>query len=123
MSGIDKWSAINQTMNKKRIAILALQEMHLDLACLHDVVSCFRRRLEIVISQHPENPCTAASVAFIINKALINPREYKMYKLQQGCAAALKIKWLEDDEIMMYNVYASNAKEENAEFWEMIDIK
>ena len=30
MLGIDKCSAINHTVNKKRIAILALQETHLD---------------------------------------------------------------------------------------------
>ena len=38
MLGIDKCSAINHTVNKKRIAILALQETHLDRARLQDVV-------------------------------------------------------------------------------------
>ena len=94
MLGIDKCSAINRTMNKKRIAILTLQETHLDRARLQDVISCFGRRLEVVISQHPNNPRTRAGVAFVINKALINPKESKMYELQPGRAATLKIKWL-----------------------------
>ena len=123
MTGIDKWSAINRTINKNRIAILALQETHLDPTRLQDVISCFGRRLEIITSQHPDNPRATAGVAFIINKALINPREYTLYELQPGRAAALKIKWLEDEEMLILNVYAPNAREDNAAFWQTVDIQ
>lgn len=123
MTGIDKWPAINHTINKYHIAILALQETHLDLTRLQDVTSCFEKRLEIIISQHPDNPRTTAGIAFVINKALINPKEYQMYELQPGLAAALKIRWLEDEELTQLNVYAPNVREEKAAFWETIDIR
>ena len=123
MSGIDKWSAINRTMNENRIAILALQETHLDPPLLQDVTACFGRRLEIVLSQHPDNPRATAGVAFVINKALIRPREYKLYELVPGRAAALIIKWLENEETMLINVYAPNARGEHAAFWEQIDTR
>lgn len=123
MTGIDKWSAINRTINNNHIAILALQETHLDPTRLQDVIACFGRRLEILTSPHPVNPRATAGVAFVINKALINPRNYKMYELQPGRAAALKIKWLEDEEMVLLNVYAPNARAENASFWETLDMK
>lgn len=118
MMGIEKWSAINRTINNNNIAILTLQETHLDPALLHDVTACFGRKLEILNSPHPVNPRAMAGVAFIINKALINPREYKLHVLKPGWAAALKIKWLEDEEILLLNVYAPNFQEESVSFWE-----
>lgn len=123
MSGIDKWSTINRTISEHQIAILALQETHLDQTLLQDVQTCFRRRLEILTSQHPTNPCTSARVAFVINKELIRPREYRFHELIPGCAAALIIKWLENEETMLVNVYAPNTREEHVTFWDLIDTK
>jgi hypothetical protein len=37
--------------------------------------------------------------------------------------AALKVKWLEDEETVLINVYAPNARDEHASFWEPIDTK
>jgi exonuclease III len=71
----------------------------------------------------PDNPRATAGVAFVINKALINPRDYKLHVIQPGHAVALKINWLEDEEMLLFNVYAPNAREEHASFWERIDLK
>jgi len=101
MSGIEKWSSINCTINENRIVILALQETHLDQNLLHEVCACFGRRLEVVISQHPDNPQATTGVAFVINKALIKPSDYKMYELMPGCAATLKVKWLKNEEMLL----------------------
>ena len=109
MTGIDKWSTINRTINDQRIAILALQETHLDPTLLQDVKACYGSRLEILISQQPTNPRSSAGVAFVINKAMIRPKEYKLYELIPGRAAALKIKWLENEDTLLLNVYAPNA--------------
>lgn len=121
VSGIDKWSTINRTINKNHIAILTLQETHLDPSLLQNVVTCFGKRLEILISAHPENPHSTAGVAFVINKALINLQNYMMHELLPGWAATLKIKWLDDEELALLNVYAPNVQEENAAFWDIID--
>ncbi|KAF8256714.1 Endonuclease/exonuclease/phosphatase [Lactarius quietus] len=121
VSGIDKWSTINRTINEHHIAILALQETHLDPVLLQDVTACFGKHLEIITSPHPTNPHASAGVAFVINKALIRPKEYKFHELIPGRAAALKVKWLENEETLLYNIYAPNAREEHATFWESID--
>jgi exonuclease III len=123
MMGIDKWSSINCTINENQIAILALQETHMDQALMQDVLSCFRKRLEIVHLQHLTNPCATVGVAFIINKALIKPREYKMYKLQEGRVIALKVKWLENEETTLVNIYTPNNRAEHPAFWEMIETR
>ena len=122
MTGIDTWLAINHTISDNKIAILALQETHLDHTLLQDVTACFGKRLEIINSQHPTNPRTTAGVTFVINKTLIKPKEYKLYELQPGRATALKIKWIENEETILVNVYAPNAHEEHTTFWESIDI-
>ena len=121
MTGIEKWSAINHTINDNRIAILALQETHLDHDSLQQVRACFGGRLEIVTSQHPNNPRATARVAFVLNKTMIKPSEYTLYELLPGRAAALKIKWLENEETLLLNVYAPNDHSEQATFWDSIN--
>jgi len=43
---------------------------------------------------------------FVINKALINPQKITTYKLVPGRALLLKMKWLEDCETKILNIYA-----------------
>ena len=71
MSCIDKWASINRTILNERIAILALQETHLDEHLLEQIRSCFGKNLEIINSPLPSSPRASAGVAFIINKALM----------------------------------------------------
>jgi exonuclease III len=123
MTGIEKWLTINWTINENRIAILALQETHLDQSRLQDVQACFGRRLEILHSQHPTNPHASARVAFVINKSLIKPRELRLYELQEGHAIALKVKWLENEETTLINMYTPNNRSEHPNFWETLDTK
>ena len=123
MTGIEKWSAINRTMSDHKIAIMALQETHLDQALLQDVENCFGRRLTIVISQSPTSPRATAGVAFVINKALISPRELHVHELISGRAMAIKIKWRENEEAVPINVYAPNDRSEHKNFWTQVESR
>ncbi len=51
-------------------------------------------------------PRSTAGIAFVINKVLINPKKIKTYELVPGRALLLKIKWLEDCETTILNIYA-----------------
>lgn len=84
MTGIDKWSAIYQTMKENKLAILALQETHLDNDLLQSVNECFRKHLTIVNSNLPENPRSSARVAFVINRSLVAPKELSTTELIEG---------------------------------------
>lgn len=121
MTGIEKWSAVNRTISDYKIAILALQETHLDAALLRDIDACFGKRLSVINSQDPNNPRASAGVAFVINKTLIAPKEITTYELVEGRAIALKIKWRESEETTLINVYAPNNRNEHPPFWRKLE--
>ena len=123
MTGIDKWSAIYQTMKVNKLAVLALQETHLDNTLLHSIHDCFGKRLTIINSSLPVNPRTSAGVAFVINRSLIAPKEMTTTELIEGRALAIKFKWHNNEDILLLNVYAPNNKSEHPDFWESVDTK
>jgi ribonuclease HI/exonuclease III len=125
LSGIEKWGTIVRTMNKLKIAILAIQETHLDDARLNDVISLLGHKITIIASQNPISPRASAGVAFVLNKKYIRPKEATFYELQEGRALALKIKWHEtgEEDTTLLNVYAPNNKTEHKKFWENIETK
>jgi ribonuclease HI/exonuclease III len=125
-SGMDykgKWSMINQTLNKHKIAILALQETHLDEEALDNIRNCFGRKMQIFHSEDPHAPRTTAGVAFVINKSLIRPREVTARELSPGRALYLKVKWLETETTTLINIYAPNNRTIHPTFWKDIDTK
>ncbi|KAH9069528.1 Endonuclease/exonuclease/phosphatase [Lactarius deliciosus] len=112
---------INRTLNTYNIAILAVQETHMDWELLQNIRACFGRKMEILLSPHPETPRTSAGVAFIINKTLIKTRKCTVSELIEGRAITLKIEWLESETTTLINVYAPNNKTEHPTFWEQVD--
>jgi len=117
MSCIEKWARVNSTIYNEKIAILAIQETHLDQKLLEQVQSCFGKNLEIINSPLPENPRASAGVAFVINKALIRPKEYTITELVPGRATALEVKWLEQCSTSIFNIYAPHNRNEQPAFW------
>lgn len=104
---------INQTMSKNKIAILAVQEMHLDRERQHSIENCFGKRLAVLNSKLDTNPRVSAGVAFILNKTLIQPKEMSVQELIKGRAIALKLKWHDNNKILILNIYAPNNKSEH----------
>ena len=117
MSGIEKWSTIHRTMIDQKIAILALQETHLDHDLLSQVTQCYNKRLYTITSFSPTNPRTSAGVAFVINKRLITPNKIKVFELIEGRALALKITWHDSKETTLLNIYAPISRAAQPEFW------
>jgi exonuclease III len=118
MSCIEKWASVNRTIQNERIAILALQETHLDQPLLDQIQTCFGKNLIIINSPLPENLRASAGVAFIINKALIKPKEYSVKVLDPGRAVVLNIKWLESCSTSIVNIYAPHDRTKQMDFWE-----
>ena len=56
MSLIEKWSTINKTIRTNKIAILALQETHLDEEHASDIHRCFNKSFNLHYSSNPTNP-------------------------------------------------------------------
>ena len=115
-----KWKWINSTLNENKIAILALQETHLDdmtIECLHTMYS---HKMEIIYSADPNSPRSTAGVAFIINKSLIAPKEVRAHELILGRALLIRIKWLDSEETKLLNIYAPTDKQIHPAFWRCI---
>ena len=117
----EKWSEINATMKKERIAILALQETHLDEQSLSDVNCLFGKRLVIHNSQDENNPRSTAGVAFTINKDLLVSQTLEIYELAKGRALALKTNWNNQEETLLLNVYAPNRRMDHRPFWDALE--
>ncbi|KAF8261539.1 Endonuclease/exonuclease/phosphatase [Lactarius quietus] len=98
MTGIEKWSAIYQSMKENKLVIMAVQETHLDDDLIH-------------------------SITFVINKALIATRELEKVELISGCAPAIKFKWHKENDITLVNVYMPNDRGEHHTFWELVDTR
>ncbi len=119
----EKWLEKNATMKKEQIAILAIQETHLDEQPTQEIHQLFRKQLQIYNSQIGNNPRTSAGVAFIINKDLILTHDTWTRELIKGRALAIKTTWNNQEESVLINIYAPNQKPEHQQFWETIDTR
>ena len=117
----EKWAMINQTIRKNKIAILALQETHLDERRASDIHNCFQKSFDLHYSSDPENPRATSGVAFLINKALIAPKHVKVVTLVPGRAAVLTIEWSDVDRTSFLNIYAPVDRSSQPDFWNKIE--
>ena len=120
-TSFEKWSEINATMKRDKIAILALQETHLDEQTLSTVNGLFEKRLEIHNSHDGTNPRSTAGVAFAMNKDLLATQNLEVSELVKGRALALKTTWNNQEETLLINVYAPNHRKEHKPFWESLE--
>jgi exonuclease III len=117
LSGIQKWSMINQTLNTHKIAVLALQETHLNKHTADQILSGFSKKMDIYFSADPDNPRMTARVAFVINKSCIAPETIRVKELLPGWALYLEINWLDNESTTLLNIYAPTNKALHPEFW------
>ena len=123
MSHLEKWTMINQTINKHHIAILALQETHLDQERVDTLLTLYGKKMDIVFSRDPNAPRATAGVAFVINKTLIEPKKLTTYELQAGRALALNIDWLEMENTTLINIYTPNDRTRHEQFWSNLETE
>ena len=120
---IEKWAAVNQTLNKYKIAILALQETHLDQEAANKIRECFSKKMHLEFSSDPNAPRQTAGVAFVINKALIAPNTIHAQELYPGRALALRINWLETEQTNLINIYAPVNRNAHQTFWSKVEME
>ena len=121
LSLLEKWAMINQTLNEHKIAILAIQESHLDQEKINCIRESFGKKMQIEFSMDESAPRSHAGVAFVINKSLISPRAIHVHELVPGNALALKIDWLETESTTLLNIYAPVNRRDQAAFWTTVD--
>ena len=112
---------VNQTLNKHKIAILALQETHLDQDTVMEIRQTYSKKMTIIFSCDPNAPRMTAGVAFVLNRTLIAPSEIQSHELSPGRALALKIKWLDTESMTLLNIYAPVNKSRHGPFWDEVE--
>ena len=117
----EKWAEVNATMKKEKIAILAVQETHLDKQNVDAIHQTLGKRLRIINSQLEDNPRTSAGVAFVLNKDLIDIGKLETHELIKGRAIAMNLTWKNEEETLLINVYTSNRKSDHQGFWEKVE--
>ena len=118
----EKWAEINATMKRDKVAILALQETHLDERNTTAIHQVFGKKLTILNSQPEENQRASAGVAFVLNKDLVGTERIETYELIKGRALAIKLTWKRNsEETVLVNVYAPNRRGEHPNFWKTIE--
>ena len=125
LGGFEKWATVIRTMNKLKIAILAIQETHLDDLRLNDIQSAFGHKILIIASHDPVSPRASAGVAFVLNKKFISPNKITVHELHKGCALAITAKWhnTREGETCLLNIYTPNDKFKHEKFWEDIETR
>ena len=121
LNNLEKWSMINQTLNKHKIAILAIQETHLDQERVDNLLRSYGKKMDIRFSADPEAPHTTAGVAFVISKSLIAPRKITTHEIIEGRALNIKVEWLDDETTSLMNIYAPNRRAAHEGFWQSIE--
>ncbi|KAG1850502.1 Endonuclease/exonuclease/phosphatase, partial [Suillus tomentosus] len=114
---------IQHIMRERKIGILCLQETHLNEEHKTQIDTLFSRRMRMINSKDPTRPGTSAGVAFVINRELTNADNAETFELIPGRAMALKIKWHNNDNLTILNIYAPNNTSQHPEFWGKINEK
>ena len=119
----EKWEHINQIMRDKKIAVLAVQESHLDKTAVDNLNSLFHIRLSVWNSGDPLHPSVGKGVALVLNKGLTRWREAVIRNIIPGRALLMCLPWQEDSVVNILAVYAPNMPQENAAFWSALSDK
>ncbi|KAI0334322.1 DNase I-like protein, partial [Cubamyces sp. BRFM 1775] len=114
----EKWLLMNQIMREKRIAIMAVQEAHLDDERAGTLKRIFEETMEIVYSADPDNGTAARGVAFVINKRIVKQPKYEYRVVREGRVLLLDLEWSITKRLRLLNVYAPNDMTKNMEMWE-----
>ncbi|KAI0656999.1 Endonuclease/exonuclease/phosphatase [Cubamyces menziesii] len=121
-SGVtEKWLRINQVMKEKRIAILAVQEAHLNEERTQALNGLFGKHLFVVHSADPSNETGARGVAFVLNKRIIKKPEYTVKEIIPGRVLLLDLAWMTERRLRLVNTYAPNTAHENAMLWKSLE--
>ncbi|KAL1945502.1 hypothetical protein VTO73DRAFT_2353 [Trametes versicolor] len=117
----DKWMRINQIVRDSKIAILAIQEAHLECEKADQLNELFSSSLKVYASPDPVAPGAAKGVAFVLNRRLIDVDESVITQvLVPGCAMTISVPWGVASRMSLLNVYAPNVTADNAAFWDQL---
>ncbi|KAI1783370.1 Endonuclease/exonuclease/phosphatase [Ganoderma leucocontextum] len=117
----EKWRRLNQIVRDGKIAILAIQELHMTDDRARELNDLFKASMTIHCSADPLNPTGERGVAIALNKRLITDEGVEVKEIIPGRALLARIPWSNERKLNILNVYAPNDPAENEQFWEKLE--
>ncbi len=117
----NKWGSVHRMMRANKIAVLLVQEAHLDEDRVRHIEKFTAGKLKIHFSPHPERPTQRNGVAVVLNKRLVHAAGSKATEISPGRAIQVSIPWQQNDHLHVLCVYAPSANDtERKEFYNEI---
>ena len=107
-------------MRDERIAVLALQETHLNTTREQDIGTLFESSIQLISSPDPDNPTGARGIAVVINKKLVRYEQIQHVEIVPGRALEVTIPWAQSDNLRLLALYAPNNTGEQRTFWDTL---
>src|SRR5882724_8204520 len=111
-----KWLQIARIMRRQRIAILAVQEARTTEEDVEQIEARFPKIKIITNGEYSSK----MGVAFAINKDLINENNLQHEIMIPSRASKLRVKWGDNQELTLINIYAPNDEENKIKFFEKL---
>ena len=115
----DKWPKLISLTRSKGIAILGLQESHLNEEETEKLNDKFQKFLII----NNGFSTSKEGVSFVLNKELVNGMKWKHSVIIEGRASRLEIETEKDRGLNIILVYAPNEGQEKITFWKLLKSK
>ncbi|KAF8287618.1 DNase I-like protein, partial [Clavulina sp. PMI_390] len=119
----DKWNQINHQITNLDLAILAVQETHLDRKLISRLDERFGKNLAFHHSTNPDGR-RAEGISVIINRAKLPAGAAKAIDIIPGQAMLVSVPWRKNLKINLLAVYApTGAGRDNEQFWRLLASK
>jgi hypothetical protein len=109
-------------MINRKMAILAVQKMHLDKHTTQAVHNVLGKSI-LVLNSKLENDLRLLAGVAVLNKDLVEMKELERDKLINGKPLAIKIKWKNGEETILINIYALNRRNHPKNFWKEVEME
>jgi exonuclease III len=116
----EKWKHVQQMMREKKIAVLCVQEAHMDEERRRAVEKLFPK-LSVYVTEDPIKPRARNRLAIVVNREQItDPEPPKTQVIVEGRAMSIQLKLHRGTPVVLLGIYAPNEVRENIDFWKEI---
>ena len=115
----DKWPKLISLIRSKGVAILGIQESHLN----DEETEKLNDRFQKMIVINNGSSTSKGGVSFVLNKELVNGMKWSHTQIIEGRASRLEIETEKDRGLNIVLVYAPNGELDKIAFWKLLKSK
>ena len=115
----DKWPKLISQMRSQGVAILGVQESHLNV----EETDALNERFKKAIILNNGSSTVKGGVTFVLNKDLVNGMRWEHTPIIEGRVSRLEIETEKDRGMNIVLLYAPNEDKDKANFWNTLKLK